>query len=146
MTEPTVTVEPADGALSYVETLLEENDLPTADVRSESARFLVATVDDARVGVGGLEQYGSDALLRSVVVERSARGEGIGTALCDALESTATDRGVDALYLLTTTAADFFAVRGYDEIDRADAPEAIRNTTEFADLCPSSATCMRRSL
>jgi amino-acid N-acetyltransferase len=46
------------------------------------------------------------------------------------------------LYLLTTTAREFFAGRGYRAIDRADAPERIRGTTEFSDLCPASATAM----
>ncbi|WP_228434553.1 hypothetical protein [Natrarchaeobaculum aegyptiacum] len=82
---------------------------------------------------------------RAVVRRDPARGEQPadgGRTLEKAQFFVAT---VDALYLLTTTAVDFFAARGYDEIDRADAPDAIRNTTEFADLCPSSATCMRRS-
>ena len=67
-------------------------------------------------------------------------------ALCDALESTATDRGIATLFLLTTTAADFFEARDYLEAERDDVPDAIRGTREFAELCPSRATCMRKSL
>ncbi|UPV99880.1 arsenic resistance N-acetyltransferase ArsN2 [Halorussus gelatinilyticus] len=147
MNDSTVTLRPADeDALSYVETLLERNDLPASDVRSNPDCFYVAYDGDEAVGVGGVERYGSDGLLRSVVVERSARGDGLGTALCDALERDARDSGVETLYLLATTAAEFFADRGYDEIERAAAPETIRQTTEFTDLCPDSATCMKRSL
>lgn len=132
--------------LRYVETLLERNDLPTGDVRDEPGRFYVARADGDRVGVGGVEVHGTDGLLRSVVVERSARGQGIGSALVGSLESRASESGVGTLYLLTTTAAEFFAGLGYDEIERDRVPHAIRETTEFADLCPDSATCMRTSL
>lgn len=132
--------------LSYVETLLERNDLPAADVRSKPECFSVAYDGDARVGVGGLEVRGTVGLLRSVAVERSARGEGYGTAICEALERRARDDDVDALYLLTTTARDFFADRGYESVDRSAAPAQIRETTEFADLCPASAACMRKTL
>lgn len=147
MDDPTVTLESADAqGLSYVETLLEENELPTADVRATADCFYVAFDGESRVGIGGLEGYGAVGLLRSVVVDRPYRGEGFGTALCDALESTATDRGIETLFLLTTTAAGFFEARDYLEVDRDDVPDAIRQTREFEDLCPSSATCMRKAL
>lgn len=147
MTGATLTLRRADeGALSYVETLLAENDLPSADVRTSPARFYVGYDGDDRVGIGGIERYGTDGLLRSVVIERSARGNGYGTALCDALERRARADGLETLYLLTTTAAGFFAGRGYEELERADAPAAIRETTEFDELCPASATCLRTSL
>ncbi|WP_247000120.1 arsenic resistance N-acetyltransferase ArsN2 [Halosolutus gelatinilyticus] len=132
--------------LSYLESLLEENDLPSRDVRSKPECFYVGYADEDPIGVGGIERDGSDGLLRSVVVERSVRGTGYGTALCDALEAEARGDGVEALYLLTMTAVEFFVARSYREIDRDDAPEAIRETTEFAELCPSTATCMRKSL
>lgn len=90
--------------------------------------------------------YGSTALLRSVVVREDARGEVYGAAVCDALEREARADGVDETFLLTTTAAGFFASRGYDEIRRSEAPDPIRATEQFADLCPASATCMRKSL
>jgi amino-acid N-acetyltransferase len=120
--------------------------LPSADLRSGPARLYVALDGDERVGVGGLECYGSVGLLRSVAVERSARGRGVGTTVCERLEATAREEGVEALYLLTTTASGFFADRGYVDVDRSEVPEAIRGTTEFADLCPETAACMRKRL
>lgn len=147
MSEATVTLQPADDTtLSYVETLLAENDLPTRDVQANPDWFYVGYVDGDPVGVGGIEAYGTDGLLRSVVVERSARGNGFGAALCDALETEARADGVETLYLLTTTVPGFFASRGYVVIERAAAPAAIQGTTEFDDLCPSTATCLKKSL
>jgi amino-acid N-acetyltransferase len=147
MSGTTLALEPADeGTLDYVESLLEANGLPTSDVRSKPGCFYVAREDGERVGVGGVETCGAAGLLRSVAVERSTRGEGLGTAICERLETVARDAGIETLYLLTTTASGFFAGLGYEEVSRDDAPAGIRETTEFADLCPESAVCMRKRL
>lgn len=147
MSDATVDLELATGdALADVEALLVANDLPADDVRDETAAFYVAYDDADAVGIGGLETYGSVALLRSLVVREGARGEGYGAAVCDALEREGRDADVDEVYLLTTTASGFFAAHGYDAVSREEAPDAIRATEQFADRCPASATCMRKSL
>lgn len=147
MHEPAISLEPASPTdLERVEALLAENDLPNDDVGAGTAEFFLASADGEFVGVGGLEVHGSVGLLRSVVVDEAARGEGLGTALCAALESHAREEGVEALYLLTTTAAGFFRRCGYDTIERAAAPDDVRQTAEFRELCPDSATCMEKSL
>lgn len=144
-----------DDRLPYVRALLERNGLPTGDLGSSPASLYVAYdgADGADgpdgsdpVGVGGLEIHGPDGLLRSVAVEERARGRGIGTALCGTLEERAAADGAGTLYLLTTTAAGFFAGRGYAAVERGTVPPAIRGTTEFADLCPETATVMRKRL
>jgi len=71
---------------------------------------------------------------------------GYGKALCDALETSAKAAGVTTLYLLTTSAAKFFAAQGYVKIDRSDAPVAVRRTPEFTNLCPETAVCMYKLL
>lgn len=147
MSDRSVTLRRVDGRrLPYVADLLARNDLPSRDLPAKPECFHVARVDGERVGAGGVEVYGPDGLLRSVVVEASERGTGVGSAICDALEGRAAGRGVERLYLLTTTAADFFEARGYDPVDRETVPEAIGRTTEFADLCPDSAACLRKRL
>lgn len=147
MTASSITVEKADAEdLDYVEALLEAYGLPHQDVRTKPECFFVACADGERVGVGGLETHGSNGLLRSVAIAEPHRGRGYGSALCEALEDYARENGVETLYLLTTTASEFFRQRGYDAISRADAPSRIRQTTEFADLCPDSAICMEREL
>jgi amino-acid N-acetyltransferase len=145
MDATTIELAPAEGAdLAEVEALLEANDLPVADLRSGAGRFFRAVTGGELVGVGGFESYGAVGLLRSVVVPAAYRGEGYGTATCDALEDRAREAGLADLYLLTTTAAKFFAARGYERVDREAAPAAIRESSELTDLCPSSATCMRK--
>ena len=147
MSDPDVSLEPATPTdLDRVEQLLAANDLPTADVRADAPRFYVARADGAPIGVGGLELHGDAGLLRSIVVADSHRGRGYGTAICAALEACAEQADVETLYLLTTTAIDFFGNRGYAVVDRAAVPERLRSSRQFADLCPDSATCMRKSL
>jgi amino-acid N-acetyltransferase len=147
MDDADVTLEPASEAdLDSVEDLLSRCELPTADVREQAECFYLGTRGDRVVGVGGLEPYGSDGLLRSVAVEPSVRGQGVDSAIAEALEAEARESGIETLYLLTTTAADFFGSRGYERIEREAAPDAIAATSQFADLCPESATCMRRAL
>lgn len=147
MADSSLTLHPADeDSLDYVTELLSANDLPTADVEATDATFYLASVDGERVGIGGIERDGEVGLLRSVVVETAARGRGLGTTLTEALEARAAADGIETLYLLTTTAADFFAGRGYERVAREAVPEPINETTEFSELCPSSATCLRKSL
>jgi amino-acid N-acetyltransferase len=74
------------------------------------------------------------------------RGGGHGKALVSHAEAWASQHGVEALYLLTTTAAEFFARLGYVAIPRSEAPAAIAATAQFASLCPSSSTFMRKVL
>ena len=135
-----------DSKLDVVEAVLDRNDFPARDVRESPASFFVAHVDGQYVGIGGFEQDGVDGLLRSVVVNRSVRGMGFGMGLCTKLEGRARESGVETLSLLTTTAQDFFARLEYETIPRARPPEAIQQTSEFSELCPSGATCMRKSL
>jgi amino-acid N-acetyltransferase len=53
---------------------------------------------------------------------------------------------VRVIYLLTTTAEEFFARRGYRRTERSSAPVAIRNTREFAGICPVSSAFMNKLL
>jgi amino-acid N-acetyltransferase len=137
------------GADDAIRSLLQAADLPTADLEhgaASSVRFWVLR-DGARViGAVGLERFGSAGLLRSLVVDRSRRGEGLGIALVRTLERESAAAGIDQLVLLTQTARPFFERLGYVVIDRPSAPEAIRASTEFRALCPASATCMSRNL
>ena len=133
--------------LDAVQTLLNACGLPTADLTpAHLDHFLVAWDGDALNGVVGLEPRGDVALLRSLAVAPGARQEGIGTRLVRAVEQRATDDEVRALYLLTTTAADYFRGHGYAQIDRGTLPDPLQRTDEAARLCPSTAVCMRKTL
>ena len=147
MTIP-ITLDKVDGeaAVDRIETLLKANDLPYQDVRSKPDCFFLAYSGTNWIGCGGVETYGSDGLLRSVVIKKSDRGQGYGTKLYGELEDHTRTDGIQTLYLLTTTAAEFFRDRGYEEISREATPPRIQQTAEFTNLCPDSATCMKKTL
>lgn len=120
--------------------------LPTSGVEIGSAEFVVAEHAGRIVGVAGLETYGTDGLLRSVAVAEEWRGRGLGGELTRSILEAARRRGLEDLYLLTETAADFFSRFGFQPIRREDASEAVKASEEFRDLCPASSTVMVRSV
>jgi amino-acid N-acetyltransferase len=106
--------------------------------------FLVAEQEGGVVGACGLEQHGGDALLRSVVVDAGFRGGGVGRLLVDAALRRARERGLAEVYLLTTSAPEYFARLGFGFRSRDAAPAAIRESWEFRAGCPASARFMSR--
>jgi amino-acid N-acetyltransferase len=168
---PTVELRPLKSSdRAYAEELLAENDLPTADLDLSSpdstatVLFVCESAGGERVGVGGLEVRGEAetagetevageteaaaeaGLLRSVAVEESARGAGYATAICERLLDRARAADLEAVFLLTTTAAEFFDDLGFERVERERVPDSIRASAEFTDLCPDSATCMKKDL
>lgn len=122
--------------------LLAASSLPGDGVADHLDDFLVAEADGAVVGVAGLERYGDAALLRSVAVSAGARGAGLGGLLTKRVLESAAVAGVRAVYLLTTTAEDYFPRHGFRRIDRASVPAPVRGSVEFREACPSTATVM----
>lgn len=130
-----------------VEALLAGAQLPVADLGSSRSLTLLGMRDGGRlVGVVGVEVYGRVGMLRSLAVEPAHRKTGLGTTLATSAEAWAAEQGIETLYLLTTTAAQFFARRGYVAVPRSEAPQAIAATAQFSALCPASSTLMRRAL
>ena len=136
---------PAD--LPAIRALLAASGLPSEDLTPAHLDSLWVMRDAAGLaGVVGLEPRGGAALLRSLAVRADRRGSGVGAALLTHAEAEARVLGIDAVYLLTTTAEQFFATRGYAVTTRDGAPAGIRATAEFAALCPSSSVCMTKRL
>lgn len=125
-----------------IETLLRKNKLPTDGVEKHFSNFIIAVENDKPVGAVGLEIYDETALFRSLVVDRDFRSQQIGKALIERIKTHALANKVKELYLLTTTAKDYFLRLGFAETERNNAPQHILNTEEFKSLCPSSAICM----
>lgn len=133
--------------LDAIQDLLSSLDLPYHDLSSAHLEhFLVCRDQNDLFGVVGLELYDTAALLRSLAVRPTYRDRGVGTRLTEKIEQYGRRNGVEDVYLLTTTAPDYFERRGYDVVDRSSLPNAIQETEEAARLCPSTATCMRKTL
>ena len=141
-------VEAADrGDLAAVRALLDRAGLPSSDLSETTGVQLWVVRDGERLlGAVGLESFGTTGLLRSLVVSEDARGRGLGGVLVAFLEGFARAAGLAELVLLTQTAEQFFAGRGYAVIARANAPAAVLESSEFTSLCPASAVCMSKRL
>lgn len=132
--------------LIAVRELLERSGLPTSDLESARPEFAVIREQGQVIAAGALQRFGSSALLRSVVVASDRRGIGLGQAIVSELQRVARADQLSRLVLLTQTAAEFFARQGYRVVDRRTAPQSMQGSEEFRSLCPSSATCMEKSL
>jgi N-acetylglutamate synthase-like GNAT family acetyltransferase len=117
--------------------------LPADDV--DDPRVLLwrfETLDAIPVGFGGLEVFGSDALLRSLVTLPPLRQTGMGAAMVAVLEIEARALKCRAIYLLTGSDTRFFARLGYAACPRGNVPSAVRGSRQFAALCPPTAKAM----
>ncbi len=130
-----------------IRALLEENHLPLEGLADHLKTTLVARLNGSVVvGSAGLEVYPDGALLRSVAVATERQGEGLGRQLTAAAIQLAKTIGVPAVYLLTTTAEDYFPRFGFERIQRAEVPTSVQTSVEFTSACPNSATVMRKVL
>ena len=125
---------------------LAEAELPTTDIGAPGRLFFCLMESGQPAAYGGLELHGEAGLLRSLVVPPAFRGRGFGRDMTLALIGEARTRGLTKLWLLTLTAADFFAKLGFERTDRSAAPAIIGASEEFATLCPATAVCMTRAL
>jgi len=143
-------IEPAlDSDRPAIECLLAEAGLPLDGLDLALATAVVARdegADKAVVGCAGIEPYGFTGLLRSVCVVADRRGTGLGRSLVAAAEALAATRGIDDLYLLTETAADWFPRLGYEPTLRASVPAALAASPEFVNACSESAAVLRKRL
>jgi amino-acid N-acetyltransferase len=133
------TVEDAD----IVQRLLVRAELPTTGLLDQfPAAYVVARGGGTIVGAAGLETYGRTCLLRSVVVAPEHRGTGLGRALVADRIGAARAQALESVYLLTTTAADYFRSLGFVPAERGTVPAELAASPEFASVCPASASCL----
>jgi len=145
---PEYQIRQADAAdLAAVLAIVRDADLPPDGIDDQFGDgYAVATADGHVVGVAGIEVHGHDGLLRSAAIVPDWRGRGVGDRLTRDRIEWARRRGLAGLYLLTTTAGDYFPRFGFVTLDRAQAPNAIRDSREFASACPASAAFMYLNL
>ena len=133
--------------LASIRALLSEAHLPLHGVdEGLLSGSTVAFAGGRLVGCAAIERHGPYGLLRSVAVRADLRGTGLGKLLVEERLARARASKLDKLYLLTETAGAFFTRLGFRSISREDAPEAVRASSEFRSICPSTATAMALSL
>jgi amino-acid N-acetyltransferase len=126
--------------------LLSANGLPTDGFEAHAANAYVARREGELVGAAALESYLDGGLLRSVVVSTTYRGERIGQRLVEHIVDLARAKRLPVLYLLTTTAADYFPKLGFAATSRESVPEGVRQSLQFTTVCPASAAVLMRVL
>jgi amino-acid N-acetyltransferase len=126
--------------------LLRQNRLPLDGLTDHLATTVVAREGGRIVGSAALEMYGEHSLLRSVAISPAFQSRGLGRALTEAALGMARDRHVRAVYLLTTTAEQFFPKFGFTRISRELVPDTVQTSVEFTSACPSTATVMMKTL
>ena len=143
----TATIERARAEdIADVLRLLREHHLPVDGVREHVGSLLVVRLEGALVGSAAVEIHPDGALLRSVAVSSTVRGEGLGRQLTEAAIHLAETQRAPAIFLLTTTADDYFPSFGFERITRAEVPSGVQTSVEFRSACPSSAIVMRKRL
>ena len=135
---------PAD--FSAIIKLLQGVDLPTADISPNVSHFFVVEEEGHIIATAGLEIHDNFGLLRSVAVDKDHRNRSLATMLVDKLLSYASDQKIGTIYLITTTAEQYFAKKGFQTVNRNNVPLSITSSSEFSMMCPSTATVMMKSL
>jgi N-acetylglutamate synthase-like GNAT family acetyltransferase len=136
-------VQEIGGADSALHRALTEGELPTADLEDPGRRFFRIEADGRLVGYGGLEIYGEDALLRSIVVPAALQGQGHGRTVVDAVLDRAARSGVRTAWLFTSSAVDFFRHLGFAVTPRPEAPASILATRQATRICATASMLSR---
>jgi phosphinothricin acetyltransferase len=140
-----VTIVPAKpGDVLAILDLMHIVNLPRDGVAEALEHFWVARQDGQVVGTVGIEVYGDCALLRSLAVTPAWQGQALGLALTDTALSYLMSRQFQAVYLLTTTAEQFFRRHDFLVVPRTAVPSSVQHSVEFQSACPDTATCMVR--
>lgn len=133
--------------LAAVVALVQAAALPTAGIADAFPNGYAVVREGADlIAAAGLEVHGDVGLLRSVAVAPSQRSGGLGRLLVDDRLRAAREQGLRTVYLLTTTAADYFRRLSFQDARREDAPADLQGSSEFASVCPASATCLAKKL
>ena len=144
---PQITLRGAmPGDWNAIASLLLAHRLPPDGAQAHLSDYIVACHCAEVVGVAGLEVYGDTALLRSFAVAPAAQRQGLGRLLLEDLLTQARRRHITSLYLLTTTAEEYFARWGFQPTARGDAPHALHASAEFQGACPATAVLMSLAL
>ena len=140
---PNVTIEPAKNEdLPEILALLERSGLPLTGYADHLATALVGREGQRIVASAAMELYGPAGLLRSVAVDESWRGRGLGKRIALAAMALSRKHGTGAIYLLTETAPTFFASLGFEAVERNAVPTTVKASLEFTIARPDTAQAM----
>ena len=109
-----------------------------ADIYENLQCFIVAEMGGEVVGCCALEIIWSDlAEIKSLAVDKSGNGRGLGRALVDAATSAAAKLGLQRVFALTLV-PEFFEKLGFEKIDKDKLPMKIWSDCA---ACPKQDCC-----
>ena len=116
---------------TYAGKILLEKDLVT--LYESVQEFWIAEAKDRVLGCGALHVLWADlGEVRTIAVANALRGQGIGGAILDQLETHAMELGLSRLFCLTFE-VDFFARRGFTAV-----PEVVVEPPVFEEMSRSA--------
>jgi arsenite methyltransferase len=142
MTEGIEVREATGVDLAAIVALLTSADLPVDGITDGATGFFVSSCCGTVVGAVCAEDYGSDLLLRSLVVAPGSRSRGAGEALVRRLLDGARRAGKSRVHLLTPSAAEYFARFGFLSYPIDDMPGVVKTSKEFDGCASAGATAM----
>jgi|CXWL01.1.fsa_nt_gi amino-acid N-acetyltransferase len=111
--------------------LILSGELPPIFLEPYIEGFLVIEYDGRLIGCGGVEFYGPDAVIRSVVVDAAARGLTLGLDIGRLLEEDARQSGASDIYLFTLHAREFWRRLGYRDLPLGEWPAHVRENWQY---------------
>ncbi|WP_138431942.1 arsenic resistance N-acetyltransferase ArsN2 [Fodinibius saliphilus] len=129
--------------LENVKQLLRKCQLPSSDLtKHHMDHFFLLKSGNKIHGSVGLEIFEPYGLLRSLAIKKEMREQGYGKLLVNQIENYGHEQDIKRIYLLTTTAQNFFKKNDYRNINRNRIPQNVKKSKEFSSLCPESAASM----
>jgi N-acetylglutamate synthase-like GNAT family acetyltransferase len=122
--------------------LLRKAKLPVDDLDEQKQLLIGFYKNEELIGTGGLEIFGSCALLRSIAVRQDFQGKSVGSVITEKMLQEARQRNIKDVYLLTETTYAYFQRKGFADTDRGALPVAIKQSYQFQSACPASAKVM----
>ena len=117
--------------------LIAAAELPPIFIEEFIDGFLAADVAGQVGACGGVEIYDDCAVIRSVVVDPSARGQGLGGELAERLIVLARTRGAGDVYLFTMDAWEFWKRCGFTDVALDEWREPARACWQYQFISQS---------
>ena len=125
--------------------------LPPLFIEEYLDGFIAAQQGDDLIACGGIEIYDDCGVIRSVVVDESGRGLGLGGRLAELLMEKGRTAGVTDLFLFTADALPFWLHYDFVEVtcdawkDPARASWQYQFISQNSDLIPEVHTMWRKA-
>jgi amino-acid N-acetyltransferase len=139
--------KPSD--LLDIKRLLVKANVNSEGIDKHLERFIVVenqinnrTADKRIIGTAGMECWGKDGLLRSLVMESESWTAQVGMDLVKVIMALARNEKLERLFLLTASSESFFSHLGFTEIDWDEVPAHVKESTQFDSYSSELATVM----